>query len=61
MTEVAILYSDAVLATYDRMVGLLGQYLAVWGSGTAASAATRRFAVIGLDGVTDGWLSPAGC
>jgi len=39
------MHTDAALATYDRMAGLLGQYVAAWGSGTAAERGTARSAV----------------
>jgi hypothetical protein len=43
--EIAILHTDAVLAIYDRVAGLLSQYLAAWGSGTARERGEARSAV----------------
>ena len=43
--EVAILHTDAVTAIYDRMAGLLSQYLAAWGAGTAGERGTARSTV----------------
>ena len=43
--DVAIMHTDAVLAVYDQMADLLRQYLAAWGSGTAAERGTARSAV----------------